>query len=374
MLFNKNAGFKAKALKGSVVTSFALALVVGAQPVAANAAEGSDIGFSSVSLDYRSASVSTGVSVYNSQQPTKSYQWYKCAAKTDFIAMVPPPSGFGGSLVVVNSQAVLDGKLSDAGCVVLAGKVDESISVTEFYNANGTLKDAAKPFLTVTTLVTPPQSISQLPHSGIANGAYLRTSTKPIPGMEKVGKEYVSTDPTFNNGVGDPVITPTNYFWYACDSKVVAGSKLHEWMGVDISISDTPVANCQKLFTSWEMGEGWMGVEVTGLRFEPAAGPVYTNDPANPYVPLAVNDVPTVIDLEGKYLVRSVDAYPYFGWSNGVMVNSASEENPDVPGTDGGSEELAETGATSNDLLFVALAVLLAGFSLLAFSRKKRNI
>jgi hypothetical protein len=371
MLLKQQSQPTSKLLKSIGAVVFAFAFVVAVNPVAANARTiGSSISFSSVSLDYRSAYVSTGGSVANSDQPTQSFQWYKCSANTEFIAMVPPPTTFEGELVVVNSQAVIDGKLADAGCVVVAGKVDSSISLTDFYNSNGTLKDPSKRFVTAVTLTTPPPSIAQLPHSAIASGGYLRTSTNPVPGMSKEGNEYVSTDPTFNNGVGDPEISPTGYSWYACEEDVTGGFNLHEWKDVEINISDTGVAGCQKLFTSWEMGEGWMGTEVEGLRFEPAAGPVYTHDPANQYVPLAVNDVPVVIDLDGKYLVRTIDAYPYFGWSNGVKVGE--EEEVVDPGTDG-SGELADTGASTGYLAFAGLLGVAFGFVLLAISRRTRK-
>ena len=373
MYMKQSSARTVKALKSSVAMVVAFAFVVGVNPIAANArTEGSAVSFSSVSLDYRSASVSTGGLVANSNQPTQSFEWYKCSANTEFIAMVPPPTIFEGELVVVNSQAVIDGKLSESGCIVVSGKVDSSISLTDFYNSNGTLKDPTKRFVTAVTLTTPPPSITQLPHSAIASGGYLRTATNPVPGMAKEGEEYVSTDPTFNNGVGDPEITPTSYSWYACDEDVEGGFNLHEWMGVDISISDTGVQGCQKLYTSWEMDEGWMGLEVEGLRFEPAAGPVYTNDPVNTYVPLTVNDVPVVIDLDGKYLVRTIDAYPYFGWSGGVKVG-AEEEVVD-PGTGGGSEEIADTGSSNSYPLFMGLMAIVLGLGLLLVSRRRRNI
>ena len=362
-----------KLLKSIGAVVFAFAFVVAVNPVAANARTiGSAISYSSVSLDSRSANVSSGGLVSNSQQPTQSYVWYRCSANTEFIAMVPPPTTFEGELVVVNSQAVIDGNLAEAGCVVVAGKVDSSVSLTDFYNSNGTLKDSSKPFITAVTLTTPPPSIAQLPHSAIATGAYLRTSTNPVPGLEKDGSEYVATNPAFNNGAGDPVITPTDYSWFACEEDVTGGFKLHEWMGVEMSLSQTGVAGCQRLFSSWEMSEGWMGAEVEGLRFDPASGPLYTNDPSSQYVPLAVNDVPVAVDLDGKYLVRTIDAYPYFAWSNGVKVGEEEEEEVVDPGTDG-SGELADTGTSSDYLAFAGLLAVAFGFVLLAISRRTRK-
>ena len=311
----------ARSFKNAATFIVAFALFFSTHPTMANARiEGSEVGFSDINLSGRAANVHTGIGIRNSNNPELSFTWYKCSANTSFIAMVPYVQTIEIPLTVVNSESVLDGKLEEAGCVLLDGVVGDYISITNFYNADGTLKDPTKPFLSAKTLLTPPDGVPQQPHSAISQGAYLKTSTNPIPGMEKVGDDYVSTDPTFVDGGGEYVTTVNYYSWVACDGPVVGGFKLHEWFQSDVDISGTPVVNCQRLYTAWEQEEGWSGTRVSGLSLNPDAVTLYTNDPASEYEPFAVDGVPTAINIDGKYLVRTIDAYPYFGWSSGVEV------------------------------------------------------
>lgn len=379
MEFNQTKKNTKKSLRAAVTASISLAIVLGVNPMAAQArTEGSSINFGSISMSNRTAYLNFGGVVANSREPQKSYQWYKCAEKITFISMVPSPTVFEGALTVVNTAEVLTARLNDAGCVILAGKVDSSISITDFYNSNGTLKDASKPFLTAEALYTPPAEISQQPHKGLAEGAFLRTSVKPIPGLSKSGDEFVSTNPTFTDGAGSHEVTPVEYMWYACDEDVTEGFKLHEWSDGNFNISTTPLATCQRLFSAWEVTEGWSGTAVSGLTFNSASAPVYTNSPLTAYEPLLENDVPAVLNLDGKYIVKAVDAYPYFGWSNGQVVGAEEETNPEDPETPGeesgtGSENLADTGTATETQGFIALLALLMGLGLVLVSRRRQN-
>lgn len=270
------------------------------------------------SIGYLYANAGTSVGAggnYSSSIPdglsmTISYDWYSCTTKTTFATTrsnlwTPQPGD-------VTTQDITDA-LAANGCTAIQLGAEWGILVSNFYNNTNWNATGIKPYVTgVQHLKSDNMSY---PVQALADG-YRLVEASATPTLTKNGEQLVATDGTY---VTDEKETGdwTSGSYYLCDSPVSAGGFI--WSEYKEEEYDgTVLEACKRLYGPWT---GWDADYLEETTFDLNAD--YTNSE-----PVDENTPPAIIDLNGKYVVRAVNANSVSLWSDSVRIGEEVVAEP----------------------------------------------
>jgi uncharacterized repeat protein (TIGR02543 family) len=349
----KNAWGKVRTLKAwqkVVINVVILCVMAPTTPASAGA---SDFTISSASQNWYNYIYPRVYGTYpNGNNTTNQYTWYICDSATTFVSTRPGTD----PTVTTLSRTIVTDELTNKGCVTFNPNPDPmagTFGLTQFYASDIAAPSGhtpQKPYVTFTVDATSNAPGNTTAAYVVAPGARFRT-LDAFPTMSGNGTTldpFISTNGTW--GGGEAVVQPTTDEYWVCDSVVsIAGSDFVEWYNApttDYAGSALATNNCRVLFTGYvDVGSGAIaGVPLSASNYV-LTTQVY--DSLSP-IPTDLVNLPTPLDLHGKYVMRVAIGYPFAAWTATVFIpNSVTTYTVHFDNQGFGSTVADATGVTT---------------------------